>query len=108
MLNILSTPWLPLILALLGILLAGIIFWRIQRDVVEPGKAKNIAAAIHQGALVFLRQEYTYLLLFIVLVFLVLTFSITFATALAFVFGALCSMAAGFTGMYSAGFKFDF
>ncbi len=94
--------WLPVLFGILGILLAGVIFWSIQRIKVEPGRAKTIAATIHQGTLVFMRQEYFYLVLFIAVVFVLVAFSISVATALAFVFGAACSIAAGFSGMFSA------
>ena len=94
--------WLPLLIAVLGIISAAVIFWSVESRDVPPGKAKKIAAAIQNGALVFLRQEYSYLALFVVVVYILLVIGVNAYTGLAFVFGAVCSMAAGFSGMFSA------
>ncbi|MDH5508986.1 MAG: sodium-translocating pyrophosphatase [Nitrospinota bacterium] len=70
----------------------------------DPGndKMKEIADMIHEGAMTFLRREYTILAVFILLVFILLAVFIHAATAAAFVVGAGCSMAAGFIGMQGA------
>lgn len=94
--------WLPLLVSALGIVLATYTFWRIRHEAVEPGQARDIAAAIQKGALVFLRQEYLYLTLFIASVFVLVAVGINLPSALAFVFGAACSMAAGFIAMVTA------
>jgi len=62
----------------------------------------EIAAAIHTGAMAFLRREYSILAAFIVVVAVILSLAISRYTALAFVAGALCSMLAGFVGMKAA------
>ena len=62
----------------------------------------EIAAAIHTGAMAFLRREYSILAAFIVVVAVFLSLAISRYTALAFVAGALCSMLAGFVGMKAA------
>ena len=62
----------------------------------------EIAAAIHTGAMAFLRREYSILAVFIVVVAVFLSLAISRYTALAFVAGALCSMLAGFVGMKAA------
>ncbi len=49
-----------------------------------------------------MRQEYSYLALFVAVVFTVLIFSLGWQTAMAFLLGALCSAIAGFTGIYTA------
>ncbi|MEW5994615.1 MAG: sodium-translocating pyrophosphatase, partial [Candidatus Zixiibacteriota bacterium] len=54
------------------------------------------------GAMVFLRREYSILVLFIVIVFALLGWRIQLQTGLAFLGGAACSMMAGFLGMKSA------
>jgi len=94
--------WLPPLLGVIGILVAAVIYWRLQRHAVAPGKAKQIAEAIHDGALVFLRQEYFYLALFVSVVFMLIALSINWWSALAFLGGAACSTAAGFSGMFTA------
>ena len=57
---------------------------------------------IHEGAMVFLSREYKILSVFIAIVFILLGVKISWATAIAFLVGAACSMAAGFVGMNSA------
>ena len=94
--------WFPLLVSVLGIVFAARTFWLIRHLEVDAGRAKDIAAAIHKGALVFLRREYFYLALFIVGVFAVVFIGINLSSALAFVFGAACSMTAGFIAMITA------
>ncbi|MGI6129661.1 MAG: sodium-translocating pyrophosphatase [bacterium] len=67
----------------------------------EPGtpKMREIADAIHEGAMAFLTREYRVLAAFVVVLFVVLTFAIDLPTAICFLFGALCSAGAGFIGM---------
>ena len=69
---------------------------------------REIADAIHQGAMAFLNREYRTLLLFVVIVAAVITvtgFTTTAMsplTAVAFVLGAGCSVLAGYFGMQVA------
>src|SRR5262250_2576670 len=62
----------------------------------------EIAAAIHAGAMAFLRREYSILAAFILVVAVLLSTAISPYTALAFVAGAVCSMLAGFVGRKAA------
>ncbi len=59
----------------------------------------EIAEAVHSGAMVFLRREYSYILIFVILVFIVLWRLFSVYTSLAFLTGASCSMLAGFIGL---------
>jgi K(+)-stimulated pyrophosphate-energized sodium pump len=63
---------------------------------------KEIAGQIAEGAMVFLKREYSILAIFIVIVFLLLLWKISSATAIAFICGAMCSMLAGYFGMKAA------
>ncbi|MFY9189410.1 MAG: sodium-translocating pyrophosphatase [bacterium] len=67
----------------------------------DPGteKMQEIAGAIHEGAMAFLMREYRVLVVFIIALFAVLSFAIDYQTAICFIFGALCSIGAGFIGM---------
>ena len=65
-------------------------------------KMQEIAAAIHEGAMVFLRREYQSIAIFVAIVFVLLGISINFATAFAYLGGAACSILAGFFGMKAA------
>ncbi|HEC16973.1 MAG TPA: sodium-translocating pyrophosphatase [Sedimenticola sp.] len=94
--------WLPLLSAIAGLALAWRLYLSVRRWPVGHGKAVEIAEAIHSGAMVFMRREYFYLVLFVAVVFTVLILLVGWQTALAFLFGAFCSAAAGFIGIYTA------
>ncbi len=93
--------WFPVI-GLAGLLCAGLVFLFIARIPVTNPVMVEISEAIHHGAMVFLRREYSILAIFIVVVFALLTTVISFHTALAFLAGACSSMLAGFFGMQAA------
>lgn len=84
---------------LLALVFALYFAGRVNR--ADPGteKMQSIADAIHEGAMAFLTREYRVLAVFIIVLFAVLTFAIGIQTAICFLFGALCSMGAGFIGM---------
>jgi len=65
-------------------------------------KMREIAAAIQEGAMVFLKKEYQIILIFVAIIFILLGISINFATAFAYLGGAACSILAGFFGMKAA------
>jgi K(+)-stimulated pyrophosphate-energized sodium pump len=63
---------------------------------------REIAGYIYEGAMAFLRREYRILGYFVLIVFVLLTISISWRTAIAFVSGASCSVLAGLFGMQAA------
>jgi K(+)-stimulated pyrophosphate-energized sodium pump len=67
----------------------------------ETGNAKmqEIAQAIKEGAQAFLKREYIYLSIFVVIVAIVLIIFINPLTAFSFVVGAILSALAGYVGM---------
>lgn len=75
-----------------------------QIDRGENGneKMQEISAAIHEGAMAFIRREYTYIAAFVVVVTVILASVISFETALAYLGGAISSALAGFLGMKAA------
>jgi K(+)-stimulated pyrophosphate-energized sodium pump len=85
-----------------GLILALLLYWSIIRKPEGTEVMREIAASIHEGAMTFLRREYSILLIFIVVVFALLYTNISERTAYAFVTGAACSIAAGFAGMKAA------
>ncbi len=87
------------IVGFLGLLLAILLYFWNKRYPKGTEVMNAIAEAIHSGAMVFLRREYSYIFIFVVVVFLVLWKLFTIATSLAFLTGASCSMLAGFIGM---------
>ncbi|MDR7855734.1 sodium-translocating pyrophosphatase [Tissierella sp.] len=73
---------------------------------VKPGNARmqEIAKYIHDGSMAFLSRQYKSLAIFVVVLFIILTFApgLGIKTALCFLLGALFSIAAGYFGMQVA------
>lgn len=65
-------------------------------------KMREIAGAIAEGAMVFLRREYRIIGIFVIVVFILLGIFIDWKTAVAYAGGAVCSLTAGFFGMKAA------
>ncbi|MSR01747.1 MAG: sodium-translocating pyrophosphatase [Gemmatimonadetes bacterium] len=63
---------------------------------------KDLAEQIHLGAMAFLRAEYRILLPFILVVAGLLAWAVDPKTGIAYVFGGLCSILAGWIGMQGA------
>ncbi len=87
------------ILGLIGLVFAVVLYFFIKRLPSGTQLMKEIAEAVHSGAMVFLRREYTYISLFVVAVFIALWRLFSIYTSLAFITGASCSMSAGFIGL---------
>ncbi len=85
-----------------GLLFALMLFITIKRKPTGNALMTELADTIHDGAMVFLKREYTILAAFIVIVFLLLMWKIGINTGIAFVSGACCSMLAGVFGMKAA------
>ena len=62
-------------------------------------KMQEIAKAINDGAKTFLKREYLYVAVFVVVLATVLFFTINSLTAISFVIGAVLSATAGYIGM---------
>jgi K(+)-stimulated pyrophosphate-energized sodium pump len=65
-------------------------------------RARDIARLIQQGAMAFLRRQYTVLIPVLILVAGLLAVTVGWRIGAAFVFGGVCSIAAGFAGMRAA------
>jgi len=97
-----GTGLLSILIGAVGLIFALILFLWIKRKPSGNDLMTEISEVIHDGAMVFLKREYSILLVFIVIVFGLLTWGTEFHTALAFLGGAACSMLAGFFGMKAA------
>jgi K(+)-stimulated pyrophosphate-energized sodium pump len=94
--------WLAVPLGIGGLIAAlGIYTW-ISRQPDGSDVMRAIAREIDRGAMAFLRREYTVLAVFVLIVAVLLWLAISLGTAVAFLFGAICSMVAGFLGMKAA------
>ncbi|UCF04863.1 MAG: sodium-translocating pyrophosphatase [bacterium] len=91
-------PW----IGIAGLVMAVITYFDIRRKPAGDELMQKIASKIHNGAFVFLKREYQIIAIFIVVVFIVLTYALSIRTAIAFLAGALCSMFAGLLGMEAA------
>ena len=89
-------------LGILGLIIAWLIYGYVKRQPNGTQVMQELEEMIHDGAMAFLKREYSVLVFFIAIVFLLLGFGISWKTAIAFVTGALCSMLAGFSGMTAA------
>ncbi len=93
---------LAILLGAIGLLFAFILFLTIKRKPAGSGVMMELSDVIHDGAMVFLKREYSILAIFIVVVFSLLSWKIGIYTGIAFVSGAICSMLAGVFGMKAA------
>ena len=97
-----SISWLAPIAAVIGLIMAYVLgSWVLRQD---PGneRMQEISGATQEGALAFLKAEYRVLALFVVALFVVLGFAVSWMTGVAFITGALLSATAGFVGMHVA------
>ncbi|MFQ5895176.1 MAG: sodium-translocating pyrophosphatase [Nitrospinota bacterium] len=85
-----------------GLALAGLVYIYVVRQPAGNETMARLAARIHEGAFVFLKREYQILAIFVVVVFLLLSYFISPWTGIAFMSGGICSILAGFFGMNAA------
>ncbi|MFA5306421.1 MAG: sodium-translocating pyrophosphatase [Candidatus Babeliales bacterium] len=91
----------------MGVAGIGVIFTIIMQRLLSQRqnsdeKSARIAFLIRQGAMTFLRQEYTILAIVILVAFLIIAHVFSRTAGLAYVAGALSSMFAGIIGMRAA------
>ena len=97
-----SITYLPPVLGVIGLVVAFLIFAMVKRHPAGEGKIAEIGDAIHLGAMVFIKREYTMLGIFAAVLIVLLYFSLGGNTAIAFLVGAAASASAGYVGMYTA------
>ncbi len=89
-------------LGILSLIIAFLIYNYVKKQPNGTPLMQELEDAIHKGAMAFLKREYSVLIIFIAIVFVLLGWGIAWKTAIAFVTGALLSMVAGFSGMTAA------
>lgn len=92
----------PPALGVFGLFIALILYRIVKKWPEGAGKVAEIGDAIHMGAMVFIKREYSLLGMFAAALTVLLYFSLGLHTAIAFVVGAVCSASAGYIGMYTA------
>lgn len=84
-------------------LVALILIFFIAKSIIKksPGNEvmQEIANSIESGAMAFLKREYVYLSVFIVVLFIIIAVFLDIKTAIAFFVGAVFSILAGYIGM---------
>ena len=104
-----GVPWIVYLIPLFGVAGLGFTFWKtawVSKQEVGGDKMARIAANISDGAMSFLKAEYSILSVFVIAVALLLAYagstqgeSSSALIALSFACGAVCSALAGFVGM---------
>jgi K(+)-stimulated pyrophosphate-energized sodium pump len=85
--------------AVIALIFALILWSKMVKADAGNERMQEIAAAIHEGAMAFMKREYTYLAIFVVVLTVVLAVAINVLTAVSFVIGAVLSATAGYIGM---------
>lgn len=89
-------------LGFIGLGVALLIYLSVQNRPAGDAKMQEIAGYIYEGAMAFLRREYRILAIFLVVVFILLSWKVAWQTGIAFLSGGLCSVLAGLFGMQAA------
>ena len=89
-------------LAVIGLIIAFMIYSYVKKQPNGNETMRDLEDMIHRGAMSFLKSEYSILSIFVGVVFVLLGLGINWMTAVAFITGALCSIAAGYSGMTAA------
>ncbi|MCB1685180.1 MAG: sodium/proton-translocating pyrophosphatase, partial [Pseudomonadales bacterium] len=92
----------PPLFGIAGLIVAFIIFGLVLRYDAGNEKVRKIGDAIHLGAMVFMRREYSMLAMFAGVLLVILYIALGTETAIAFLVGAVSSATAGWIGMYTA------
>ena len=87
------------IAAVIALLFAAYLAGKVGKQDAGTDRMKEIAGAIAEGARAFLMAEYKTLVIFVVVLFVLIGFGISWVTAVCFVIGALFSTVAGYCGM---------
>ncbi len=92
--------WVAPISALIGLLVAFSLAAWVGKQEEGTDRMKEIAGYIKEGAMAFLRRQYSTMLIVIIVLFVIIGFSLgSWITAVLYVFGAGFSVLAGFFGM---------
>ncbi|MBT8478242.1 MAG: sodium/proton-translocating pyrophosphatase, partial [Gemmatimonadetes bacterium] len=85
-----------------GLAFSLLLYFYVKSQPAGDEGMRELAGAIQSGAMAFLRREYSVLVPFVLVVAAMLYWLIGPSSAAAYVFGAACSILAGFLGMQAA------
>ncbi|MGI6112974.1 MAG: sodium-translocating pyrophosphatase [Mahellales bacterium] len=91
--------WLVPVIGIVALIFILFLINAIKKADSGTDRMREIASYIHQGAMAFLKREYRTLIIFIIALFVVLTFIIDIKTSVCFLIGAVGSILAGYIGM---------
>ena len=97
-----NIPQLSVGVAAIGLMIAFVLYNQIQKIKIENKTVADITQQIQDGAMAFLKAEYRYLSIFVVVVAALLYWNNGQETSFAFLAGAIASVLAGFSGMRAA------
>jgi K(+)-stimulated pyrophosphate-energized sodium pump len=86
----------------LGLVVAFVIYFALRGQSAGSDAMRDLAGLIESGAMAFLRREYMVLVPFLLVVAALLTWAVGLQTGIAYIFGGVCSIAAGLFGMKAA------
>jgi K(+)-stimulated pyrophosphate-energized sodium pump len=95
---VVMTDW-AWLLGVVGLVAAAGIYGYVKKQPAGTEVMIDLGEQSHDGAMAFLRREYTVLSVFVVVVAILLGLAIGRLTSIAYLVGALTSVAAGFFGM---------
>lgn len=90
-----AADWIPVI-GVAGLLFALFIYIAIKKHSTGTELMRKLNGLVHDGAMLFLKKEYSILIAFVLVVGTALFFFINWQTAVSYGMGAMCSMLAGF------------
>lgn len=92
----------PPLFGIVGLAAALVVYGIVKRYEPGPVELTRISDLIHEGAMVFMRREYSMLALFAGVLLVLLYFALGAETTAAFFAGAVSSACAGWFGMFTA------
>jgi K(+)-stimulated pyrophosphate-energized sodium pump len=84
---------------LISLMAAFYFYLYVSKQSAGTARMKEISDAIKEGAIAFLKRQYMTLAAFVLILSIVLYFFVGGSTAVAYVFGSICSALAGLLGM---------
>ncbi|MGL5648092.1 MAG: sodium-translocating pyrophosphatase [Clostridium sp.] len=91
--------FIPVICGIIALIFLAFLRAKIIKSDAGDEKMRGIANSIEDGAMAFLKKEYKYLSIFIIVLSIVIGGFLSIQAAFAFIVGALFSMIAGYLGM---------